>query len=189
MSSKSKTQRKNTNPFCSVRKRRKSVNRQPITKDRRRKLAESDKGSWFAQEQQWPDHFNIPSTRTEPQESASASKRKLDASRSAFEHDDGMDSEEEFSESHDSESCEEIYTSEDDDAVGEVFMKPTGNYIVDPKRMQELLDTSAICKVCHSSLNKGLVSYGAFIVQMNPVLHNRQSNLFHFLPSQGKYMK
>jgi hypothetical protein len=57
MPRKSKGQRKNNSLFCSKR-RRKFPDRKEFDADEKQVLASSDLGSWFSQEQQWPEKFN-----------------------------------------------------------------------------------------------------------------------------------
>ena len=81
--------------------------------------------------------------------SPSSSTRKLKASKQAYLNDS-------FTASSDSEtdysgSSEEI--SDSSGVIGDaLFAKPTGNYIINPSNIQELLQTIAVCKVCHSDL-------------------------------------
>ena len=96
-------------------------------------LAESDRGSWFNQEQwQSNDSTSVTSSLSSP----SSSTKKLESSKHAFLNDS-------FHASSDSEldcfdSSEEI--SDSAGVIGHVlFAKPTGNYIINPSNIQELL--------------------------------------------------
>ena len=55
-SDKSSISKRNTNPFCFGRKRKSQSKRKlTFSEEKKKKLADSDCGSWFNQEKQWPD--------------------------------------------------------------------------------------------------------------------------------------
>ena len=142
---KAKTQKKNTNSFCSRWKKRKFANKASFHENAKKTLAESDRGSWFNQEEQWQsnDSTSIASSLSSP----SSSTKKLEASKQAFLNDSFHASSDSESDCFD--SSEEISAG----VIGDVlFAKPTGNYIINPSNIQELLQAIAVCKVCHSGL-------------------------------------
>ena len=56
----------------------------------------------------------------------------------------------------DTSDLESLHSSSKDEEVDEacsVFSKPTGNYIVCPDNLEQMLESSAVCKVCHSPLH------------------------------------
>ena len=144
---KAKIQKKITNTFCSRRKKRKFANKASFNENAKKTLAESDRGSWFNQEEQWQsnDSTSVALSLSSP----SSSTKKLEASKQAFLNDS-------FHASSDSESDCFDSSEEISDSVGVIgdvlFAKPTGNYIINPSNIQELLQTIAVCKVCHSGL-------------------------------------
>ena len=81
--------------------------------------------------------------------SPSSSTRKLKASKQAYLNDS-------FTASSDSETDYSSSSEEISDSSGVIrdalFAKPTGKYIINPSNIQELLQTIAVCKVCHSDL-------------------------------------
>jgi hypothetical protein len=109
-------------------------------------------GLWFYQEQQWPEKFNdsVPSAITEGDATtASASKRKLEESKKTLLANNCANE-------SDSSDLESLHSSSEDEEVDEacsVFSKPTGNYIVCPDNLEQMLESSAVCKVCHSLLH------------------------------------
>ncbi len=150
MSLKSKGSKKNTSPFCATRKRRRSVHRREFDANDQKILADSDLGSWFSQEKQWPEQFEASdssaTTIATTAAGASASKKKLEESMKSFiansHAEQSVDSESTFDSSEDEEASEE----------SSVFTMPKGNYIVNPDNLNQMLECSAVCKVCHSSL-------------------------------------
>lgn len=150
MSSKAQVQKKSSNPFCSRRKKRKNVTKKVFSQDERKRLAESDKGSWFGQEKQCADHLNVPSSN-EP-ESRSASKRKLEESRKAYHGGSNSDSMESDLSDSDLSAESDDSSCEGNDEIDGIFKQPTGNYIVNPNCLQSLLESAATCKDCHSPL-------------------------------------
>ena len=111
-------------------------------------MAESDRGSWFNQEEQWQsnDSTSIASSLSSP----SSSTKKLEASKQAFLNDSFHASSDSESDCFD--SSEEI-SADSAGVIGDVlFAKPTGNYSINPSNIQELLQAIAVCKVCHSGL-------------------------------------
>ena len=149
---KGKTQKKNRSLFCSRRKKRVYKTQTPISADCKSSLdKETDKGSWFAQQSQWPDELEATSAESP----TCASKKKLESSKQAFRNENAVlitenDSEFELSCGSDSSDLE----TEDKEAYDSdlPFIQPSGNYIVNPENIEELLSNSAVCKVCHSPL-------------------------------------
>lgn len=147
-----KDQRKNTSPFCSSRSRKRKISSQRKKFDANKKqvLADSDKGSWFSQEQQWPEQLDDSkacSSATNDAVTSSSSKRKLEESMKSFL---------ENSSATESSSSESPFNSSEDDEDYEecsVFLKPTGNYIVNVDSLGKMLETSAVCKLCYCSLH------------------------------------
>ena len=77
VNSKYKISKRNSNPFCSEKKKKQNPKnkQETFSEAKKRKRAESDRGSWFKQEQQWPQHFQ---KATEPETPGTcSSKRKL----------------------------------------------------------------------------------------------------------------
>ena len=109
-------------------------------------------GSWFSQEQQWPEKFNdsAASAITEGDSTtASASKRKLEESKKTLLANNCANE----SDTSDLESLHSCSEDEEVDEACSVFSKPTGNYIVCPDNLEQMLESSAVCKVCHSPLH------------------------------------
>ena len=153
-SEKAKTQRKNTSPFCSRRKRKSGVKRTGIVEAKGEALKTSDKGSWFDPEKQWPHEVGNLNSSTELASTfVSVSKRKLEESKKAFlGENNGADITDCSTECLSSGNCE-LQDHEDERAhVESAFVKPCGNYIINPDNLQEILDCSAVCKVCNHSL-------------------------------------
>ena len=136
---KAKNEKKNTNTFCSWRKKRKFANKTSFNENTKKTLAESDHGCSFNQEEQWQsnDSTSMASSLSSP----SSSAKKLKASKQAYLNDS-------FTASSDSEtdyygSSEEI--SDSSGVIGDaLFAKPRGNYIINPSNIQELLQTRVI---------------------------------------------
>ena len=201
MPRKSKGQRKNTSPFCSKRKRRKFPDRKEFDADEKQVLASSDLGSWFSQEQQGPEKFNdsAASAITEGDSTtASASKRKLEESKKTLLANNCANE-------SDTSDLESLHSSSEDEEVDEacsVFSKPTGNYIVCPDNLEQMLEYSAVCKVCHSLLHiveklgskQGLgakwnfrCTNETFVAPMSYVYHVRPVSSSQFRLSPIKY--
>ena len=73
--SKAKVGKKNKSPFCQRRKKKEKLNACAFTDEKKKILSESDRGSYFGQEKQWPDvFFDEKSNETG---SASRSKAKI----------------------------------------------------------------------------------------------------------------
>ena len=119
--------------------------------DKKCVLADSDLGSWFSQDQQWSEQFEDSATCSSAMTqtaTASASKRKIEESmKSLIENSHSADSET-------SDSDQQFLSSEDEEGPkgSSGFSKPTGNYIVTTGNLQYMLESSAVCKVCYSSL-------------------------------------
>ncbi len=133
--------------FVRVGKKRVSQNLTPISADCKSSVKETYKGSWFAQQSQWPDELEAKSAESP----ICASKKKLESSKQAFRNESAAlitenDSEFELSCASDSSDLE----AEDKNAYDSdfPFIQPSGNYIANPENIQELLSNSAVCKVC-----------------------------------------
>ena len=124
-----------------------SQNLTPISADCKSSVKETYKGSWFAQQGQWPDELEAKSAESP----ICASKKKLDSSKQAFRNESAAlitenDSEFELSCASDSSDLEaEDKKAHDSDFP---FIQPSENYIANPENIQELLSNSAVCKVC-----------------------------------------
>ena len=133
--------------FVRVGKKGVFQNLTPISADCKSSVKETDKGSWFAQQSQWPDELEAKSAESP----ICASKKKLESSKQAFRNESAAlitenDSEFELSCASDSSDLE----AEDKKAYDSdfPFIQPSGNYIANPENIQELLSNSAVCKVC-----------------------------------------
>jgi hypothetical protein len=148
---KSKRHKKNTSLFCSKRKRKKSFWQMEFDTNKKRVLADSDLGSWFSQDQQWSEQFEDSATCSSAMTqtaTVSASKRKIEESMKSLiknSHSAGSET---------SDSDQQFLSSKDEEGPegSSGFSKPTGNYIVTTGNLQYMLESSAVCKVCYSSL-------------------------------------
>jgi endogenous inhibitor of DNA gyrase (YacG/DUF329 family) len=190
MPRKSKGQRKNTSPFCSKRKRRKFPDLKEFDADEKQVLASSDLSSWFSQEQQWTEKFNdsAASAITEGDSTtASASKRKLEESKKTLLANNCANE-------SDTSDLESLHSSSEDEEVDEacsVFSKPTGNYIVCPDNLEQMLYAKFVTVSCilWKSLvqNKVLGPNGTFVAPMSYVYHVRPVSSSQFRLSPIKY--
>lgn len=119
-----------------------------VSKRKKGILAASDLGSWYEQEQQWPELFERTESENKGESTPSTSRRKIETSRIRIESDSSFDSSASFQLSED-ESCDS------DDSVTldpEMCKTPRGNYILNANCLQALLDNSAVCKDCSGPL-------------------------------------
>lgn len=139
---KSKSGKKNQSPFCRGRKKLKTckkTNEGRVFPDERKNcLAQSDLGSYFQQDAQWPELF--PDNNDE---SCSQSESKLTESMESLRKRKAAEPDSESFSDSDSSSGSESTT----------FQPTVGRYIVDPECVQVMLDNSAVCKFCHSPLH------------------------------------
>ena len=74
--------KKNPSPFCaSGRKKRRAASTRKFPEKRKKELAETDCGSWFDQERQWPDEFPSVPTNVNCTPSTSRAKSKIGESK------------------------------------------------------------------------------------------------------------
>jgi hypothetical protein len=84
-------------------------------------------------------------------------KKKLQSSKEAFRNENATalitESDSEFELLCGSSDSSDMETEDEEAYDSDLsFIQPSGNYIVNPKNLQELLNNSAVCKVCHSPL-------------------------------------
>jgi hypothetical protein len=130
---KSKRQKRNSNPFCSRKRKKLIINKsKEIINQAKVSLAESDKGSYYNQECQWPNECPSTSSSSCSVDKRSASKRKIE---DVLVRDESLEFDIDDLDLTASDSEDEV----DDDVqeqirgVDGVFQKP-------------------VCKECHSSL-------------------------------------
>ena len=89
---------------------------------KKKKLADSDHGSWYNQEKQWPDECPWIAESTESSSNTSSSKRKLEENSKTFEWDS---SDKEFADTYDNSDWESDSENKNDGEDGFYFPRVT----------------------------------------------------------------
>lgn len=156
MSRSAKAAKRNSNTFCTRKRRLKETSKTKVVfaQDKKDSLAASDKGSWYKQVTQWPDLKVTAGPSTE--NTSCNSKVKLTDSKKSCKKriaDDNSSENSDFSEESSSSSDSESETdSESEPELSCIFHEPTVNSIVNPGCLQSIVNCSAVCKDCHGSL-------------------------------------
>ena len=147
---KSKRQKRNSNPFCSRKRKKLKTKSKEITNEAKVFLAESDKGSYYNQESQWPNECPSTSSSSCSVNKRSASKRKIE---DVLVRDESLEFDDSDLTASDSEDeVDDDVQDEQIRGVDGVFQKPKGNCIVNSDCLQSMVDDIAVCKECHNSL-------------------------------------